>query len=69
MFCFLTVLEGFSLKTGKNTSLRLSFPTSLRLILSAAAQVLSTPDFTKRQSNVIFTPPNSLTNKPYNTGF
>jgi len=50
-------------------SLRLSFPTSLRPILSAAAQVLPTPDFTKRQSGIIFTPPNSLTNEVYNTSF
>gem|GEM_PF-2960584 len=50
-------------------SLRLSFSASLRPILSTAIHVLPTPEFAKRQSNVIFTPPNSLTTEPYNTGF
>ncbi len=37
--------------------------------LHTIAQVLPTPEFAKRQSNVIFAPPNSLTNEVYNTGF
>ena len=56
----------FSAKSGKNISSQLSFSTSLHHILPTIAHVLPTLVFSKQQSNVIFTPPNSQTNEPHN---